>query len=87
MEKPMNTAKIPNTDSIRELAKFWDTHDLTDFEGQLEEVTEPVFERKAEVKVRLGARQVQAVKKLAKSRGIGVTDLIREWILERLQRP
>jgi hypothetical protein len=23
---------------------FWDTHDLTDFEDELEEVTEPVFE-------------------------------------------
>ena len=37
--------KIPETDSIQELASFWDTHDLTDFEDQLEEVTEPVFER------------------------------------------
>ena len=39
----MNTAKIPETDSIQELAQFWDTHDLTDFEEQLEEVTERVF--------------------------------------------
>jgi len=36
---------IPQTDSIQELARFWDTHDLADFEDQLEEVTEPVFER------------------------------------------
>ncbi len=36
---------LPQTDSIQELAKFWDTHDLTDFENDLEEVTEPVFER------------------------------------------
>jgi hypothetical protein len=40
----MNTPKIPKTDSIQELAKFWDTHDLTDFEDELVEVTEPVFE-------------------------------------------
>jgi hypothetical protein len=26
--------KLPNTDSIEELARFWDTHDLTDFKGQ-----------------------------------------------------
>ena len=32
-------------DSVQELAQFWDTHELTDFEDQLEEVTEPVFER------------------------------------------
>ena len=36
MEEPMSTNKIPQTDSIHELAQFWDTHDLTDFEEQLE---------------------------------------------------
>ncbi len=41
----MNTTQIPQTDSIEELAHFWETHDLTDFESELEEVTEPVFER------------------------------------------
>ncbi len=38
----MKTEALPQTDSIQELAQFWDTHDLTDFEEQLEEVTEPV---------------------------------------------
>ena len=36
--------KIPVTDSIHELAAFWDTHDITDFSEKLEEVTEHVFE-------------------------------------------
>jgi len=40
----MNKPEIPQTDSIEELAQFWDTHELTDFEDELEEVTEPVFE-------------------------------------------
>jgi hypothetical protein len=26
------------------LAQFWDTHDLTDFEDELDEVTKPIFE-------------------------------------------
>jgi hypothetical protein len=46
MAKPMNNPKIPQTDVINELAKFWDTHDLTDFQDELEEVTEPVSEHK-----------------------------------------
>src|SRR5262245_57509622 len=54
MEKPMTTPKIPPTDSLTELARFWDTHDLTDFEDQLEEVREPVFERRTEQTVRKG---------------------------------
>ena len=41
MKKP----KLPKTDSIQELARFWDAHDLTDFEDELEEVKEPVFVR------------------------------------------
>jgi len=32
MEEAMKTRKLPRTDSIQKLAKFWDTHDLTDFE-------------------------------------------------------
>ncbi len=41
----MKRTTIPDTDSIRELAEFWDTHDVTDFEDRLEEVREPVFRR------------------------------------------
>ncbi len=44
----MKTAEaLPQTDSIQELAQFWDNHDLTDFEDELEEVTEPVFDGRA----------------------------------------
>ena len=85
MEKPMNHPKIPKTDSIQELANFWDTHDLTDFEDQLEEVTEPVFERETVPKVRLQSEEAEAVKELAKSRGVSYADLIREWVLERIR--
>jgi cystathionine gamma-lyase len=40
----MKRPKIPKTDSIQELAEFWDAHDLTDFEDELEEVPERVFQ-------------------------------------------
>lgn len=36
---------LPKTDSIRKLAKFWDAHDVTQFEDELEEVQDAVFER------------------------------------------
>jgi hypothetical protein len=36
----MRTKAIPRTDSIQELAQFWDSHDLTDFAEDLEEVSE-----------------------------------------------
>jgi predicted DNA binding CopG/RHH family protein len=80
----MNIEKIPQTDSIQELAEFWDTHDLTDFEDQLEELIEPVFERETIVQIRLQPVEVEAVKQVAKLRGIDYTDLIREWVVERV---
>lgn len=45
METTIKQTRIPQTDSIEELAKFWDTHDVTDFEDELEEVTESIFAR------------------------------------------
>ena len=55
----MSTHKIPQTDSIRELAGFWDTLDLTDFEDQLEEVTDTVFEQEAVVKTVCRSRKLE----------------------------
>ena len=41
MEKDV---KIPEFDTLQEMAEFWDTHEINDFEDQLIEVQEPVFE-------------------------------------------
>ena len=66
----MINSKIPETDSIHELTLFWDTHDLADFEDELEEVSEPVFERKPIMKIRLLPHEGKTVRRLAKSKGI-----------------
>lgn len=75
MGKPMNIADIPQTDSIQELARFWDTHDLTGFEDLLEEVSEPVFERRrtgnpTSLKIISGARREEP------------TELANQWEIE-----
>lgn len=80
----MNTQRIPQTDSIEELARFWDTHDLTDFENQLEEVTEPVFERESVVRIHLQPKEADALKRIAQSQGVADAELIRQWVLERI---
>ncbi len=80
----MNRTNIPQTDSIQELAHFWDTYDLTDFEDELEEVSEPVFERQIVVTVCLEPEEAEVVKALANSRGISHANLIQEWVVERI---
>lgn len=85
MEKPMTPREIPETDSIREIARFWDTHDLTEFEDELESVIEPVFERETVVTVHLPSKDAEALRELAKSKGVDSADLVREWILQKVQ--
>jgi len=85
----MNTKQIPQTDSIEALAQFWDEHDLTDFEDELQEVTERVFERanEATVKIRLQRRDLEAVKRLARAKGMGQAALIQSWVVEKVRAP
>ena len=82
----MNAARLPQTDSIQELASFWDTHDVSEFEDELEEVRERVFERDTEITVHLETDDANAVRTIAKSRGVGGAELIREWVSRRSMR-
>lgn len=82
----MKGLKLPQIDSIEELARFWDTHDLTEFEEELEEVTEPVFARKPDtvIPLHLQPQELEAVKRVAQARGVAEATLLREWVLEKL---
>ena len=82
----MRRHHLPHTDSIEELARFWDTHDLTDFAEELEEATEPVFvpAQGASLRIDLPATEAQHLKKIARSKGVKETTVLRQWILERL---
>jgi hypothetical protein len=78
---------MPQTDSIAELARFWDTHDVTDFEDELEEVGETVFDREDHtvMRVRLQPEEAEALRRLAKSKGVKDAELIAEWVSEKLK--
>ncbi len=80
----MKTPRLPNTDSIQELAQFWDTHDLTDFEDELEEVTDPVFEPATVIPLNLESEEAEAVRRIAEARGIADAELIRGWVREKI---
>ena len=85
MEGPMSDKNIPKTDSIQELAHFWDTHDLTDFEDELEETNAPIFELGTQLLVPLEPKELEALYALAKSRDTSPEHLIREWLIEHLE--
>jgi len=90
----MKARKIPETDSVEELARFWDTHDLTDFEDLLENVPKRMFARKPEtvIPVRLQRQEVEKVKRVAQDqRGsggdsastVGLGETAKRQVLER----
>ena len=80
------TTNIPKTDSIKEMASFWDRHDMTDFDEQLEEVTESVFERGPTVlNVPLSADEAAALTAIAEARGVDAVSLVREWVQQNVQ--
>ena len=82
----MKGLKLPQIDSIEELARFWDIHDLTEFAGELEEVPEPVFERPPDtvIPLHLRPRELEALKQVARARGVEEAALLQEWVLEKL---
>lgn len=96
MKKP----KLPQTDSIQKLAEFWDAHDLTDFEDELQEVKEPIFararvtarskaagamgKRAGAISVPLKTPEAQAVKRMARSKGVSPQQLVRGWVLQKI---
>lgn len=86
MEGTMNKDSIPRTDSIQELAQFWDTHDLEEYTNEIEEVTESVFEREEVLNVILPSKEAKVLEAMAKSRGVEPAKLIREWVLEKVQK-
>jgi len=80
----MKKIKIPETDSIKELASFFETHDSTEFEDEVHEVTGPIFIPRNSILVHLEPRQAGAVKKLAKARGVSEERLVCEWIEQQV---
>ena len=84
MEGTMKTQQLPKTDSIQELAQFWDTHDLTDFEDELEEVTDRVFESSTVIPLNLESDEAKAVRRIAEAEGIADAELIRGWVREKI---
>ena len=80
----MTKMKIPETDSIHTLAAFWDKHDLTDFETELEEVKDVVFERQTSLKIQLSVGEAEAIKRIADTEGLDCTRMVRDWIIEKV---
>jgi predicted DNA binding CopG/RHH family protein len=79
-------SKMPKFRNEAEEARFWDTHDSTEFlEGfKPARLTFARRQPKVLVSVRLGKSEVALMRQLAQRRGLGFGSLTRMWLTEKL---
>ena len=73
--------------AIHELADFWDSHEVTDFDTELEEVKKPVFINDSEsnsISVTINASEFPLLKRIAKQMGKNESELVSEWVHHKI---
>lgn len=85
MEKEM---KIPHFESSDDMARFWDCHDITDFEDDLVEVKEPIFQLadKRVISLLLNPVQYDKLKKISDRKKLDTVSLINQWITKHIEQ-
>lgn len=82
------TSRIPKFKNIEEEARFWDTHSVTDFEDETENV-DIVFElnkpREETLVLRVQKGLKEKLARVARKKGLNVSSLSRIWLMEKLQ--
>ena len=79
-------SRIPEFASREEEAEFWDTHDITDYLGELKPVKTRFAKNLAQgITIRLDPDTLQTLREYVHKEGLGPTTLARMWILEHLR--
>ena len=79
--------KIPKFKSYEEEVAFWDSTSLDEIDpSEFEELTidKPIGPLSATIAVRFDARTMERLRAAAEVRGVGYTQLLRSWVMERL---
>ena len=92
--------KLPKFKTEEEEARFWDTHSPLDYSGEFSEAKDPFEfapsllkkvagrrqERKRQLTLRMGQRQIDLAKVIARYRGLGYQTLMRIWVIEGIRQ-
>ena len=82
-------ARIPKFATEQEEAEFWSTHDSTEFVEDTDTVDITFFDDrqpKKQIALRLDGDTIDALKAVARRKGVGYQTLIRLWVNERLEQ-
>lgn len=80
--------KIPKFSSIAEGARFWDTHDVTDYLSEMKEVDSvfaPSGKKRETLTLRIQPNVKRRIKEIAKDYGITPSALTRLWVVDKLK--
>lgn len=77
---------IPDFQSRQEMAEWFDTHDLAEYQDEFKTVKAHFAKKLSEgLNVRLDAETLAKLRATAEEKGIGPTTLARMWLKEKLQ--
>ncbi len=78
-------SRIPNFKNRQEMAKWWDNHDLADYQDEFKTVKAKFSKNlSSTLNVRLEPKTIEKIRQQAHKKGLGPTTLARMWILEHL---
>ena len=84
-------SRIPEFKSLDEEARWWETHNLADYQDEFKTVkakfAKNLYEKHYSkgVTVRLDTETIDKLDKQAKKKGLGLTTLLRMWLLEHME--
>ncbi len=85
-KKRVRQSRVPTFASREAEAKWFDTHDMVDYQDEFKTVRAEFAKNLSEgITIRLDRQTLAEVRSRARQKGIGPTTLIRMWIMERLR--
>ncbi|MBI3913222.1 MAG: hypothetical protein HY327_03330 [Chloroflexi bacterium] len=82
-------SSIPKFKSEEEERRFWATHDSSRYFGMMREVKGLIRDarpKKKAISIRVDEPALSKLKAVAAKRGLGYQTLMRQWVLERLDK-
>lgn len=80
--------RIPRFRSIAEEARFWDTHDVTDYLPQMKEAKvsfDPSAPKEEILTIRIQSELKKRLEKMAKAYGVNLSTLARIWFIDKVK--
>lgn len=86
MPKKKNKTSLSHSTTLQELADFWDSHDLADFESKTRDVPFHVDLKRVRRYVALDTELAQKIQTVAHARGIRMETLVHLWLQNQINK-